>query len=187
MIQDPHSVIHTIRLSEKATRLGEENNEYVFIVDKKANKLQIKAAVVLFERGQRGIDRAIGQNCFDPEHLRRVLVNLLDNALRHATGSSGSIQVSTRTSATGRVMLGVWSDGPPLEMSVERHLFEPFFSSESRSSGLGLYICRELCEGHGASMAYQRSSRTMAGVAQQGNEFLVVMLPLRPGQQPGLF
>ena len=32
MTQDPHSVIQTIRLSEKATRLGEENNEYVFIV-----------------------------------------------------------------------------------------------------------------------------------------------------------
>ncbi len=45
MIQDPHSVIHTIRLSEKATRLGEENNDYVFIVDRAANKIQIKAAV----------------------------------------------------------------------------------------------------------------------------------------------
>lgn len=45
MIKDPHSVIHTIRLSEKATRLGEENNDYVFIVDRAANKIQIKAAV----------------------------------------------------------------------------------------------------------------------------------------------
>ena len=45
MIKDPHSVIHTIRLTEKATRLGEENNEYVFIVDRKANKIMIKAAV----------------------------------------------------------------------------------------------------------------------------------------------
>jgi large subunit ribosomal protein L23 len=45
MIKDPHSVIQTIRLTEKATRLGEENNEYVFIVDPKANKIQIKAAV----------------------------------------------------------------------------------------------------------------------------------------------
>ena len=34
--------------------------------------------------------------------------------------------------------------------AVQRHLFEPFFSSESRSSGLGLFICRELCERHGA-------------------------------------
>ncbi len=45
MIQDPHSVIQTIRLSEKATRLGEENNDYVFIVARSANKIQIKAAV----------------------------------------------------------------------------------------------------------------------------------------------
>ena len=50
MIKDPHSVIQTIRLSEKATRLGEENNEYVFIVDPKANKIQIKEAVeTIFE------------------------------------------------------------------------------------------------------------------------------------------
>ncbi|MCA1962347.1 MAG: 50S ribosomal protein L23 [Prosthecobacter sp.] len=45
MPQDPHSVIKTIRLSEKATRLGEENNEYVFIVDRAANKIEIKSAV----------------------------------------------------------------------------------------------------------------------------------------------
>lgn len=43
-MKDPASVIKTIRLSEKATLLG-ENNEYVFIVDPKANKLEIKQAV----------------------------------------------------------------------------------------------------------------------------------------------
>ena len=45
MIQDPNRIIQTIRLSEKATRLGDENNEYVFLVNRAANKLQIKAAV----------------------------------------------------------------------------------------------------------------------------------------------
>jgi large subunit ribosomal protein L23 len=45
MSQDPQSVIQTIRLSEKATRLGETLNEYVFIVHPQANKLTIKAAV----------------------------------------------------------------------------------------------------------------------------------------------
>ncbi len=44
-MKDPHSVIHTIRLSEKATRLGEENNEYVFIVNPKSTKIEIKQAV----------------------------------------------------------------------------------------------------------------------------------------------
>ncbi len=44
-MKDAASVIKTIRLSEKATLLGELNNEYVFIVDPKANKLEIKQAV----------------------------------------------------------------------------------------------------------------------------------------------
>jgi large subunit ribosomal protein L23 len=44
-MKDPHSVIQTIRLTEKATRLGEENNEFVFIVNPKATKIQIKQAV----------------------------------------------------------------------------------------------------------------------------------------------
>lgn len=44
-MKDQYSVIKTIRLSEKATRLGDTNNEYVFIVDPKANKLEIKSAV----------------------------------------------------------------------------------------------------------------------------------------------
>ena len=45
MTKDPHSVIHTIRLSEKATMLGDTNNEYVFIVHPKSTKIEIKQAV----------------------------------------------------------------------------------------------------------------------------------------------
>jgi large subunit ribosomal protein L23 len=44
-MQDLFHVIKTIRLSEKATLLGELNNEYVFRVDRRANKLEIKQAV----------------------------------------------------------------------------------------------------------------------------------------------
>jgi two-component system sensor histidine kinase PilS (NtrC family) len=71
------------------------------------------------------------------------------------------------------VNLRIWSDGEPLEPSVEQHLFEPFFSSDSRSSGLGLYICRELCQSQGASMAYDRNTRVVEGQERSGNEFSV--------------
>jgi two-component system sensor histidine kinase PilS (NtrC family) len=114
---------------------------------------------------------------FDIDHLRRVLVNLLDNALRYVSGAPNSIQVSTRLSASRQSSLQVWSDGPPMEQSVEQHLFEPFFSSESRSSGLGLYICRELCERHRATIGYQRAPRTAASGAVLGNEFFVNFRP----------
>ena len=108
---------------------------------------------------------------FDIEHLRRILVNLLDNAARYAGDRDGSIQVSTRRNVAGRAMLQVWSDGAPLEPAVQRHLFEPFFSSESRSSGLGLFLCRELCERHGAAIGYERRALSAAG--PEGNEFFV--------------
>ncbi len=118
---------------------------------------------------------------FEPEHLRRIFINLLDNAKRYASPHAESIQIHLdvlHTGASQEVMAHVWSDGGPLEPSVEQHLFEPFFSSESRSSGLGLYICRELCHQHGATMSYERSTRHMNGVSVVGNEFSI---SLRPG------
>lgn len=109
---------------------------------------------------------------FSGDHLRRVLINLLDNAQRYASNGGGTVVVGTR--AVGRrVHLSVWSAAAPLEASVQRHLFEPFFSSESRSTGLGLYICRELCEQHGASIAYRR--RVLRGT--DGNDFHVQFNP----------
>ncbi len=114
---------------------------------------------------------------FEAEHLRRILVNLLDNARRYASLQPDAIQVSIGTSTLGERSLSVWSDGPAMDQSVERHLFEPFFSSESRSSGLGLYICRELCEGHGATIAYDRTQRNVRGKPVDGNEFTVTFQP----------
>ena len=108
---------------------------------------------------------------FEPEHLRRILVNLLDNANRYASPSAAAIQVSTRLERDGRARVSVWSDGAPLSPSVRQHLFEPFFSSESRNSGMGLYLCRELCERHQATLDCQRSERG----GRSGNEFFLRM------------
>jgi two-component system sensor histidine kinase PilS (NtrC family) len=114
---------------------------------------------------------------FEPDHLRRVLVNLLDNAARYAGQSPDSIRVVT-TVREGDATLQVWSDGAALAPAVEQRLFEPFFSSESRSTGLGLYICRELCARHGASITYRRTAGSTA--MREGNEFVVSFRPCTP-------
>jgi two-component system sensor histidine kinase PilS (NtrC family) len=108
---------------------------------------------------------------FDPEHLRRVLVNLLDNALRHASGQPGSVFLRLTPQGEAAVRLSVLSDGPPIAPEVERRLFEPFSSTRSRGTGLGLYICRELCERHGASIEYL----PLPAAEQLRNEFTVRM------------
>jgi two-component system sensor histidine kinase PilS (NtrC family) len=108
---------------------------------------------------------------FDAEHLRRVLVNLLDNARRHASDKPGAIRLSLGPREDGSVMLTVASDGDPIPPDVERYLFEPFFSTRSRGTGLGLYICKELCERYGASIDYRLRP---AGETNR-NEFHVIM------------
>ncbi|MEO8080784.1 MAG: ATP-binding protein [Caldimonas sp.] len=92
---------------------------------------------------------------FDAEHLRRVLVNLLENARRHASGQPGSVRVRLAERGDDHALLDVLSDGAPIPAEVESYLFEPFFSTRSRGAGLGLYICRELCERYGARIDYE--------------------------------
>jgi two-component system sensor histidine kinase PilS (NtrC family) len=114
---------------------------------------------------------------FDPEHLRRVLVNLLDNAHRHASMAAGSLGVEVAADGADRVRLMVSNDGAPIAPDIERHLFEPFFSTRSRGSGLGLYICRELCERYGASIDFR-----LAPPGQpRRNQFCVSMRRVLPG------
>ena len=108
---------------------------------------------------------------FDPEHLRRVLVNLLDNARRHGSEDAGAIYLRVTIRDDALVDLSVLSDGPPIPPEVERYLFEPFFSTRRRGTGLGLYICRELCDRYGAEMEF----RPRPGAERLRNEFHVTM------------
>ena len=108
---------------------------------------------------------------FDAEHLRRVLVNLLDNALRYASKSPGAIHLRLDSRHDAQAFLSIASDGAPIPPDVEPYLFEPFFSTRSRGTGLGLYICRELCERYGASIDY----RLRTDGDKQRNEFFVDM------------
>ena len=90
----------------------------------------------------------------------------------------------------GMARLQVWSRGNPLPPAVLARLFEPFAAGPSRSTGLGLYICRELCQRHQADMHYQRLPAVLPGGAtehgateneatengqDEGNAFFVLM------------
>lgn len=107
---------------------------------------------------------------FDTDHLRRVLINLLDNAMRHSTDQPGAMLMVLEPLDTDFVRVAVSNDGVPIPEDVEPHLFEPFHSTRSRGTGLGLYICRELCARHGAIIEYVRQ----AG-ARRCNQFMIVM------------
>jgi two-component system sensor histidine kinase PilS (NtrC family) len=102
------------------------------------------------------IDDAIDfKVAFDPGHLREVIVNLLSNALRYASGAPGSIRISPRINTMQRQELHIQDDGPGIEPAVRAHLFEPFYTTSSKGTGLGLYMARELCLNNNALLDYE--------------------------------
>jgi two-component system sensor histidine kinase PilS (NtrC family) len=100
-----------------------------------------------------------------------VLINLLDNAWRHGSRSTQAVWVKLLEHGADALRLSIASDGPPISAEVEPHLFEPFFSTRSRGAGLGLYICRELCERNRASVEYHARRRD----ARHRNAFVIIM------------
>lgn len=93
--------------------------------------------------------------CFDANHLRQVLVNLAGNALRYASGKPGSVTLQWRLRRLDRLELRIADDGPGLSAEMQQHVFEPFFTTEARGTGLGLYLARELCAANGALLRYE--------------------------------
>jgi two-component system sensor histidine kinase PilS (NtrC family) len=95
---------------------------------------------------------------FDPSHLQQILWNLCRNAWRHSTKSPGSVKLLLGASGS-RVQIDVVDDGSGVSNDSLAHLFEPFFTTETSGTGLGLYIARELCEANGARIEYIAPAR----------------------------
>ncbi|MGO9445435.1 MAG: sensor histidine kinase [Thiobacillaceae bacterium] len=98
--------------------------------------------------------------CFDPQHLRQILWNLVRNAWRHGSKRLGSVKLAVRPQGT-QVQLDIQDDGPGIAPGDRERLFEPFFTTEAQGTGLGLYIARELAEANQARLE-ETGSRTGA-------------------------
>jgi two-component system, NtrC family, nitrogen regulation sensor histidine kinase NtrY len=86
----------------------------------------------------------------DRRLLGRAVVNLIENALQ-AIGDSGRIRVTVRGRG-GRAEVEVADSGPGIEPAVRERMFEPFFSTKSSGSGLGLALVKKILEDHGGGV-----------------------------------
>ena len=91
---------------------------------------------------------------FDPEHLEQVLVNLIQNALHHGhkLHANPTIRLVASADPAGRVSLDVIDQGAGVSEQAQQTLFEPFFTTESGGTGLGLYLSRAICDANGANL-----------------------------------
>ena len=92
----------------------------------------------------------------DKSHLRQVLWNLCDNAVKYASETGGILVElhAGHVETQGRPYLEVRDHGLGVDPTTAEQIFEPFFTARSGGTGLGLYISRELCELNRATLLY---------------------------------
>ncbi len=96
---------------------------------------------------------------FDHAHLNQILWNLCRNAWRHSRQQKDSICIRvTEDKNESNICLDVLDDGPGVPSQQLKQLFEPFFTTATSGTGLGLYIAREMCETNHASLEYIENS-----------------------------
>ncbi len=91
---------------------------------------------------------------FDPMQLQQVMTNLVNNGLHHGAKvhTKPRIYLRIKMLESGLVMLDVMDQGAGIPQQAMSSLFEPFFTTESGGTGLGLYLSRAFCEANGASL-----------------------------------
>ncbi len=147
---------------------------------------KLVADTVSMYRGQRSIrfetDLASDLPPFDldREQIKRVILNLLDNAMAaidDVAGAAREIRVSTRLEgAVGTVQLEVADTGCGIPAQDRGQLFEPYFSTKTHGSGLGLAIVSRIVSDHSGTIRV-RSNRP------RGTR-VVVELPMNRSSAP---
>jgi len=89
----------------------------------------------------------------DPGHLKQIMDNLCQNALRYGKPEDGPIILQAFFSHQAPC-IEVIDNGSGINHEHISHLFEPFFTTSSSGTGLGLYISKELAELNQAKLSY---------------------------------
>ncbi len=150
-------IIRDAPLSRQPVRLAE-------VVERAVQEISLPTSVRLEEQGLLGLPELQG----DPEQLRQVFSNLLQNAVQALPEGKGHVRVlGSRVDGTLRV--AVEDDGPGVGVEARRRLFEPLVTTKKKGVGLGLAWVRRVVERHGGTVGYEP--------ANPGARF-VVRLPL---------
>jgi two-component system nitrogen regulation sensor histidine kinase NtrY len=103
----------------------------------------------------------------DPDHLKRAVLNLVDNAVE-AVGGAGDVTVDVVPGSHGRVRIVVTDTGPGIRPEDKDKVFTPYFSTKVTGMGLGLPIVYEIVQEHGGTVHLEDND-------PQGSRFIIEM------------
>lgn len=99
----------------------------------------------------------------DTGQTKQILANLIDNGLQASECNFTSTEKGRSLhqcflhyykNEQDCVVIEVYDQGPGVSDEQKKRLFEPFATTKNKGTGLGLYLCRELCQSNQASISY---------------------------------
>ena len=99
---------------------------------------------------RRHVDPGLGELRGDPDLLAQLLLDLVTNAIE-AQGHGGAVELRARASG-GDALLEVADAGPGIPRAEAQRIFEPFYTTKPRGTGLGLSMARRIAVAHGGSL-----------------------------------
>ncbi len=115
------------------------------------------------------LEGEIPESSFDPLQVKQVLINLLINAFE-AVGKNGKIKIKTRLS-DGKILITLEDNGRGMGEEEMKSIFNPFFTTKTRGTGLGLAVSKKIAREHGGDI-------TVESVPGEGSAF-TLSLPLK--------
>ena len=141
LVKDMLAYCRKSGLSYEATDIGQLLGDTVLMVEESATQKGIATSLTLSE--------GLSEVEVDPTGMKRVVLNLLANAVDACSEGCTVAVLAAHDGAAGQVRITVEDDGPGIPDDVKERLFEPFFTTKgSRGTGLGLALVQKVVEQH---------------------------------------
>ncbi|MCW3996427.1 MAG: PAS domain S-box protein [Candidatus Bathyarchaeota archaeon] len=143
IVSDLQAFVQPIRVDKKSINLKEFIESVLATTDIPNN---------IEERIE--IDDAYPMVQADPQLLKRVLINLVTNALQ-AMPNGGKLLISAGITNEKQVSLTVKDTGVGIPESIKKQIFNPLFTTKPRGQGFGLAVCKRVIEAHGGTISFE--------------------------------
>lgn len=138
-------------------------NEYIDEVTKLTSVTLRRSGIKFIKE----LDFTVPEFLNEPHLIEQVILNLITNAAEAMKNYEGEKVIELTTFRVRNSMnISIWDSGPGIPMASQTKIFDPFYTTKSNSSGIGLSICHRIITDHGGRLRFSSNKK-------DGTEFII--------------